>query len=359
MELRVGMLNVCWMATESQRLRQVDSLASSNLDLLCLLEVRAGNVPKVATATGFMWSECSVVPNVAGTHLGVAVLGKGPVRVRAVHQLPADDFLNEEVGVGPELARRFHERHLAVDVGVGPDTVLRVGVFHATPGSTKNPDGGLVRTRKPWFHTRIAEWVATWEPPYLFAVDANTPKVDVADWSMTRVWWPRARTGLAGEDSLVGAPDEVLHKARDLWRDWLASPAGAADLARVPKAGPLARSYSTKKGVGSWYRYDQVWATDDVAVADMSYDYELARSDHALVTATVEIPSASGARAMSNLGGAAGYCPRCGFEFVDHGRTQPCRALSACRRRRAEYPRGYPPRSTGAPDYRKTHGSGP
>jgi hypothetical protein len=39
------------------------------------------------------------------------------------------------------------------------------------------------------------------------------------------------------------------------------------------------------------YRYDQIWATEDVPVRQMGYDYQPTLSDHALVTVTVELPS--------------------------------------------------------------------
>jgi len=63
------------------------------------------------------------------------------------------------------------------------------------------------------------------------------------------------------------------------------SPSGASDLAHVPADGPLARSHRVRSG--RWYRYDQLWATDDFKVIEMRYDYDLACSDHALVTATL------------------------------------------------------------------------
>jgi hypothetical protein len=79
----------------------------------------------------------------------------------------------------------------------------------------------------------------------------------------------------------------VRHGARDLWRDWLANPAGANDLARIVPGGPLARSHRLRGG--SWRRYDQIWAADDFRVDEMSYDYDISCSDHAIVTAAVRI----------------------------------------------------------------------
>jgi hypothetical protein len=189
--------------------------------------------------------------------------------------------------VYPELARWYHERHLAVDLGIGDGTEIRVGAFHATPATSRGPGQLGVRGRKPWFHSRIADWVAAWRSPYLFGIDANTPKRDVLAWAETEFFWPSGRAGTPGETFLVGPPGTVRHRARDLWREWLMSPAGASDLAQVPPEGPLARSHRLRGG--RWYRYDQVWATEDFEVIEMRYDYDLACSDHALVTATLSV----------------------------------------------------------------------
>jgi hypothetical protein len=192
--------------------------------------------------------------------------------------------------------------------------------------------------------------VSTWDAPYVFGIDANTPKRDAVAWDDTEVFWPSGRAGPPGEEFLVGPPGAVRHRAHDLWREWLVSPAGASDLARVPSDGPLANSHRLPGG--RWCRYDQIWATDEVRVFGMRYEYDLSCSDYALVTATVTIAAAAEAVFVRRHGSPPGRCPRCGFEFPDPGRTRPCRVLRACERRRLTHPEGYPPRSSGAPDYR-------
>jgi hypothetical protein len=49
---------------------------------------------------------------------------------------------------------------------------------------------------------------------------------------------------------------------------------------------------------GRWCRYDQMWATPEISVSGMNYDYDLSCSDHALVTATVSIGSTTAANTV-------------------------------------------------------------
>jgi len=350
--LHFGLLNLWCFGGPRRRARQEQIIAHADLDILCLLEVDPADIERFAAACGLSWWRCSVGANASDRPLAVAVAGSSRVTPRRQVQLSVDDFLQDHDGpaIYPELARWYHERHIAVDVGISSGAEIRVGAFHATPGTSRGPGRLGVMGRKPWYHTRIAEWVATWHAPYLFGVDANTPKRDVLDWADTEVFSPSGRAGHPGEEFLVGPPEAVRHRARDLWRDWLMSPAGATDLAQVPKGGPLARSHQLPGG--RWCRYDQVWATEEVRVVDMRYDYDLSCSDHALVTATVDVGPAAEPLSPRRKRSAAGRCPRCGYEFREPGRTRPCRVLRACERRRLTHPEGYPPRASGAPDYR-------
>ena len=256
--LRFGLLNLWCFGGLSRRARQQEVIAHADLDVLCLLEVDPADIERFALTCDFAWWRCSVGANVPGRHLAVAVVGSSRVTPRRQVQLSVNDFLQDHDGLTtyPELARWYHERHIAVDLGTAEEAEIRVGAFHATPGTSRGPGRMGVSGRKPWYHTRIAEWVATWPAPYLFGIDANTPKRDALAWSETEFFWPSGRAGHPGEEFLVGPPGTVAHRARDLWREWLMSPAGASDLAGVPSDGPLAQSHRLPGG--RWCRYDNV-----------------------------------------------------------------------------------------------------
>lgn len=290
MAVRVGLLNLWCIGGPRRRARQVDVITQAGIDVLCLLEVNPNEIGAFASACGFSWWRCSAGPGALTRTLAVAVVGNTRAQVSGQQQLRVDDFLQEHDGTPmyAELARWYHQRHLCVDVSLDNEPPIRIGSFHATPGTSRGPGRLGVRGRKPWFHTRIAQWAATWKSPYLFAIDGNTPQVDVCSWDETKFYWPRGRAGESGEELLLGPPGTALHQARDLWREWLATRKGGADLARVPPEGPLARSHRLVGG--RWCRYDQIWATGEVEVLDMRYIYDLSCSDHALVIADIQLP---------------------------------------------------------------------
>jgi hypothetical protein len=299
---RFGLLNLWCFGGPRRRAQQEEALAAASLDVVCLLEVNPKDIERFAEASGFSWWRCSLGADVSGRPLAVAIAGSSRVTPRAAVQLSIDDFLQVHDGppIYPELARWYHERHLAVDIGLDGGAEIRVGAFHATPATSLGPGHLGVGGRKPWFHTRIADWVATWRSPYLFGIDANTPRVDALAWAETEFFWPSGRAGTPGEAFLVGPPDTVRHRAGDLWREWLINPAAVSDLALVPPGGPLARSHRLPGG--RWCRYDQMWATDDFQVVGMRYDYDISCSDHALVAATVSIGRTEKVHLMARQG---------------------------------------------------------
>jgi len=287
--LRFGLLNLWCFGGPRRRAQQEAVLAAAGLDVVCLLEVDPKDIERFADASGFSWWRCSLGADVSGKPLAVPIGGSARVTPQATLQLSVDDFLDVHDGppIYPELARWYRERHLAVDLSLADGIEIRVGAFHATPATSLGPARMGVGGRKPWFHTRIADWVATWRSPYLFGIDANTPKVDALAWAQTEFFWPSGRAGTPGEAFLVGPPGTVRHRAHDLWREWLMSHAAVGILAQIPPEGPLARSHRLVGG--RWCRYGQVWATDDFHVLEMGYDYDLSCSDHALVTASVKL----------------------------------------------------------------------
>lgn len=283
-ELRVASLNLCWQASDEMRARQREALRAGQFDVVLLQEARKADLG--ALRPDFDWCCHSLGPQLHQKVLGVAILGRNGTKAVNQLQLAASDFANAEVY--DDLARWFHERHLAVDVQTSDGRVVRMLTAHATPGTSKGPGSPKrgVGKRKPWFHTRLASWIAEWSAPVVFAIDANTPASDTLDWATTRFHIPADAEGRPGEDLLLGEPGRKLHHARDLWRAWLDSPEGAADRALVPALGPLARSHLTG---GNWYRYDHLYATEDVAPLWMSYTPDPTVSDHALVAATISI----------------------------------------------------------------------
>lgn len=278
-------LNLCWDATNEQRARQRVALVDGDFDVVLLQEARRVDLP--ALADGFEWCEHSLS---SGTHskvLGTAILGRNGTKPVARHQLERAAFTGDDMY--DDLTRWYVERHLAVDVALVDGPTVRMLSAHATPGSSKGPGSPKrgVQDRKRWFHTHLARWVATWADPFVFAIDANTPRVDTLDWATTEFWVPSADDGLSGEDVLLGAPGVRGHLGHDLWREWLDSPAGAGDRAAVPTEGPLARSHQTKGG--AWFRYDHLYGSDSVHPTAMSYVYDAGVSDHALVSANLTI----------------------------------------------------------------------
>lgn len=94
----------------------------------------------------------------------------------------------------------------------------------------------------------MAEWVSTWGAPFLFGIDANSPLRDPLE-PGPKSHYESPGPGEPGEDLLIGPPDTVVHHGVDLWRAWLRTPTGRADLDAVPEAGPLAGT--TAPGLGS------------------------------------------------------------------------------------------------------------
>ena len=139
------------------------------------------------------------------------------------------------------------------------------------------------RTLRAIYFTALAAFLSTCSPPVLLGMDANGPRVDHPDPAQC-VWWN-------AEESLVLGPGSVTCDTLRLWYD--AHPSALQRRARYYPAGPLADSYH--RGRAGRYlrcRYDSIRVSPGIAVADVRYLYReavLAGSDHALVTADVEV----------------------------------------------------------------------
>ncbi len=287
--LKVASLNLCWQATDDERVGQRSALADGDFDVVMLQEAR--KVDLAAISEDFDWCVHSLGEDIHDHVLGCAVLGRNGTESVGVHQLAKHEFVNDDVY--EDLARWFHERHVATDVRLQGGATLRVMSAHATPGTSKGPGSPKrgVGRRKPWFHTRIARWIAEWDKPYIFAIDANSPRDDVLDWDDVQFHIPSTGPGSPGEDLLLGRPGTNLHGSRDLWHVWLDSEDGRTDREAIPDGGPLARSHFTG---GRWFRYDHLYGTPDITPTAMSYTtFDPRISDHALVSATLKVGAAS------------------------------------------------------------------
>jgi hypothetical protein len=194
--LRIASLNLDWKSTREHRKRQHKVLRSGDFNLVLLQEARAEDIQALIASGDFDWSRHSLGATARPGVLGVAVLGRGVVP-RELHQLTQADFMAGNHELYDDLARWFHERHLAVDVDLADGRTLRVLSAHATPGTSRGPGQPKrgVGTLKPWFHTRLADWIATWEPPFVFAIDANTPKSESLETNETEFHQPASNHG--------------------------------------------------------------------------------------------------------------------------------------------------------------------
>lgn len=294
--LNLMSFNLCWTTSKDGRQGQAEAVSRAAAELgegpilLALQEVKPASLERFKNAG---WDVLASTRAPKG-RLGVAILSRGVGQSGEALQLDREWF--EAGEIYPELADWFVERSVAVDVMLGSMS-LRFGSFHATPGSSNGPSGrGVGGARKPWFHRRIADWVATWPTPYAFAIDANSPHSETID--SVRYFVARGERCEAGEDDLLGIRElgnAPRHDADDLLRTWLASAHGAARMAAMAPdtPGPLWISHYTRGGKAK--RFDHLWATAELEPRIVRYwpirnPLEKGSiSDHALVGARVVI----------------------------------------------------------------------
>lgn len=298
-ELTLLSLNLDWTASAAARSRQCGAVNEACRELggepalLALQETKPASVRRFVDGG---WEVLAATKARPKGKLGVAVLGRGGV-VAASEPIHLDPEWFLHGAVYPELAAWFAERAVAVDVRVG-DQVLRFASLHATPGSSRGPGKrGVGGSRKPWFHRRIADWMATWARPYAFAIDANSPDTESLD---SVKFFAESRCE-AGEGDLLalrtaegGGP---RHAADDLLRVWLRSERGAEQLRKVTEqqVGPLWISHYTRGGKPK--RFDHIWATSEIEPVDVRYwspqlpALDEAVSDHAIVGVRARLDS--------------------------------------------------------------------
>jgi hypothetical protein len=270
--LRIVSWNVQWGSPGGWTAR-LEFLRSLGADVVCLQEVH-GNVEEHLEPLA-MWARTTaphVPPEWARRNrLVVAVAGTAEVKPLGEEVLDMADFPE----VPDWLAARFACRAIAADIG-WRGTRLRVGSFHATPAASRG-----VGERKPWFHTRIGQWAATWDGPWVFALDANTPGDDHPDLGRVSWCWPAVGDG-PGEDRLLGvlAPHAGTDALRRVYqRDGFPAghrPGSAWQASKHLASGPV--------------RYDHVLVSPSVEVLSCDYVWppdEL--SDHAAVVVDVAL----------------------------------------------------------------------
>jgi hypothetical protein len=175
------------------------------------------------------------------------------------------------------------ERIMVARMSLG-GTETHIASFHAPPGVNWH-------LKKPQQAVRFARWLSNVEGPVLFGADANTPKIDAPNFTMTRTHWhtgSRKLAGAPGDDLLVG-PGKI-HRLEDALRLWLADhPALMTEIIETRPEGPLRVSHRTGKrrdGSGTPVRFDSIWVSRHFHVIGVDYPLERcieAGSDHSAV----------------------------------------------------------------------------
>lgn len=191
--------------------------------------------------------------------LGVGLLTSGNVQVR---------------NVGIVERAPFPDRTLAADLEVD-GVAIHVLAFHSLTGV------GFRAAKHAQFRA-LAEHLAGRTGHTLFLGDANEPRIDARDPEHIACWHRNGDKG-AGAALLFGP--KPVHGLVDAWRKLLS----AESLAALPVDGPLATSHVAN---GRPCRYDCIYVPPAWRVVEMLHDMKRATdagSDHALVTARVEI----------------------------------------------------------------------
>lgn len=250
-------------------------LCDHEVDIALLQEVSSRSFATLQREAGFDW----------GIHLAhefgpmLDVIGRGNTRCVAIAGR------NSEC----EAATPFPDLHL-------PEKVLAAWVVvdgvRITLVDYHAPHGGHGHL-KPEQAVRIAKWMAAQRGPIIMGGDFNTPEQDPIDGSNVVTHWNTGKPGMGsmlGDDLLVGA--RPVHALSDTLRTMLEA---EPDRARgIQIEGPLATTINVKDGP---MRYDQLWATSDFEVRDITHDSTVLRSlsnptgrfDHALVVADLRL----------------------------------------------------------------------
>ena len=277
--VRVASWNVAFGGAPRAQ-RQGELLRELGPDLIFLQEINPGSAEALRQSAGADWLATAVSLRAPAAddrpvrRRGVAIAGCGAP--------PARCWLLDSV--------LLPERVLLAEVSVAGVQVTVIS-YHAPPGVS----WGLVKPRQA---VALASWLATQHGPVLLGADANTPRIDAADFASTRTHWHTGDRRLHGEpgDDLMFGPAKI-HPLDDVLRQWLAAhPSGTGASAHSP-LGPLAVTHRTgrrKNSPGTGRRFDAIWATRHWAVQSVHHLYDegiAAGSDHAVVVADLTLGS--------------------------------------------------------------------
>lgn len=173
------------------------------------------------------------------------------------------------------------ERALVANVHLG-NTQLLAGSFHAITGVG-------YKKAKPIMFQAIARFLEDCGLPIVFGIDRNAPKHDRWPLSASEWWWP----GRNEEPLLFG--EHAPHNCRDVFLDYLGSHPDELERAKAEYPnGPLAVTH-LRGPTKIPCRYDAVYVSPEWAVGTVAHHFDESiweLSDHALVTAEIELQSA-------------------------------------------------------------------
>jgi len=202
------------------------------------------------------------------------------------------------VGSGLVAAVPFPERAVWADVVLPDGSTMHVLSFHSPNGVGH---GGEI---KMGAYAAVHEHVRHQRGPTVLACDANYawdcwPDEDADAWESESL---ACAGGIWRWHHLLLGPDqfkdpEARTNLRDAWRDELVrDPDRLARMRTIWPSGPTAVTFMNQpRGRVKAHRYDHVYISDHLDVVSMAHHYAeavAARSDHALVEATLELGGA-------------------------------------------------------------------
>lgn len=254
---------------------QAQFLRSLQPQIVLLQEVNAGSLAAYRDAAGLDWLTCSRAEPLGNIErkrqAAAAIGGRGARLVRTLPALP-----------DAPLSERIHQ------------AIVQIGEQEMTVASYYAPPGVSFGYQKVENALAFLAWMQNLAGPIVVGADANSPKIDHPDSSLTRSWWHTGTVmmrGRPGDDGLWGP--NAKHKLQDALRLWLkAHPTELAAIATARPQGPLAISHWTGRRrlvpeAGTPRRYDAIWVSPEFTVTQVAYrvDSMPELSDHAAVVA--------------------------------------------------------------------------